>query len=198
MRRPVSLLLFCLLLILSAASAAEDMRDHPVWSLHELMQEMATIETRSNRFEEVKEMAILDQAITQTGTLHFKAPDKLSKQIPFPVASSFEIQGDQLTIMTAGKPDQQMDLEAYPPLRIFVESLRAVLAGDLDALQRHFATQLQGDRQGWRLSLHPRDRVLARQVERIDIEGHATDINRYGILETNGDRTLTTLTPLSD
>lgn len=198
MRKPVNRLFFCLLLILSTASAEEDMRDHPAWSLHELMQEMATIETRSNRFEEVKELAILDQAITQTGTLHFQAPDRLSKQIPFPVASSFEIQGDQLTIKTAGKPDQQMNLDAYPPLLIFVESLRAVLAGNLQTLQQHFDTQLQGDREVWRLRLHPRDRVLARQVERIDIEGHATDISRYGILETNGDRTLTTLTPLSD
>ena len=186
------------LLLWFTALHAEMPADQTAWSLERLMLDIAAIESRSNRFTESKELAILELTLIQTGILHFQSPDKLDKQILTPVASSFEIDGPRLTIKSAGNPDQVMMLDDNPQLRAFAESLRAVLAGDLPALQRHFHTRLEGSSEHWQLILQPVDKLLARQIKQIEVQGDATEIRQFIVLENGGDRTTTSLEPLSD
>nr|MDJ0807023.1 hypothetical protein [Gammaproteobacteria bacterium] len=46
------------------------------WSLDRLMQSISGIESRTNRFTETKDLAILDISLTQQGRLHFQSPDR--------------------------------------------------------------------------------------------------------------------------
>ncbi len=192
-RLPLLALLLCFTTL-----HAEMAPDQTAWSLERLMLDIAAIESRSNRFTESKELAILELTLIQTGILHFQSPDKLDKQILTPVASSFEIDGPRLTIKSAGNPDQVMMLDDNPQLRAFAESLRAVLAGDLPALQHHFHTRLEGSSEHWQLILQPVDKLLARQIKQIEVQGDATEIRQFIVLENGGDRTTTSLEPLSD
>jgi hypothetical protein len=191
-------LLPSLLLLVSVTVSHAEMPEQGAWSLENLMLDMATIESRTNRFTETKELAILELTLTQTGILHFQSPDRLNKQILSPEASSFEIAGSQLTIKSAGNPDQVMMLDDNPQLRAFSESIRAVLAGDLQALQHHFEIRLEGSSAQWQLFLQPMDKLLAMQIDRIEILGKAKDIRQFIVLENGGDRTITTLEPLRD
>ena len=186
------------LLLLPLMTLQAEMPDQRTWSLENLMQSIASIESRSNRFSESKELAILDLTLTQTGILHFQSPDRLDKRILQPEASSFEIAGSQLTIKSAGNPDQIMMLDDNPQLRAFSESIRAVLAGDLQALQRHFETRLEGSPEHWQLFLAPVDKLLGMQIDHIEVQGEATELKRFIVLEHGGDRTTTTLEPLRD
>lgn len=186
------------LLLVSVAVSHAEVHEQGVWSLENLMLDIATIESRSNRFTESKELAILELTLTQTGELHFQSPDRLNKQILSPEASSFEIAGSELTIKSAGNPDQVMMLDDNPQLRAFAESIRAVLAGDLQTLQRHFETRLEGSSAQWMLFLQPVDKLLAMQIDRIEIRGEATELRQFIVLENGGDRTVTTLEPLRD
>ncbi|MEN8166498.1 MAG: LolA-related protein [Pseudomonadota bacterium] len=198
MKNPFLRLMLPALLLVSVAVTHADMHEQGAWSLENLMRDIATIESRTNRFTESKELAILELTLTQTGTLHFQSPDRLNKQILSPEASSFEIAGSQLTIKSAGNPDQVMMLDDNPQLRAFAESIRAVLAGDLQALQRHFHTRLEGSSAQWQLFLQPLDNLLAMQIDKIEILGEATDIRQFIVLENGGDRTVTTLEPFRD
>lgn len=168
------------------------------WSLQSLMHTIATVKNRNDHFTETKELAILDLTLTQEGTLHFQAPDRLSKQILTPEPSSFEIAGNQATIKSAGDPDQVISLEDNPQLRAFSESIRAVLAGDLQALQTHFRTKLKGNAEHWELQLEPLDDLLAMQVDHIEVRGEGSNIRQFIVLENGGDRTVTTLEPTRD
>ncbi|MEN8180372.1 MAG: LolA-related protein [Pseudomonadota bacterium] len=190
-------LLFSLLFVSSLAAHA-DMSQQASWSLENLMRSIATIESRTNRFTETKELAILDLTLTQRGTLYFQSPDRLRKQIVSPETSSFEIDGSQVTIKSAGNPDQVVMLDDNPQLRAFSESIRAVLAGDLLALQTHFQTKLEGSSEHWQLFLRPLDNLLAMQINRIEVRGEATEIHQFIVLENGGDRTVTSLEPIRD
>jgi hypothetical protein len=71
--------------------------------------------------------------------------------------------------------------------------MRAVLAGDLQRLQRFFKLRLDGSREEWQLLLIPKQAGMARQVKQVEITGSQLDIIRLLILEQGGDRIITRL-----
>jgi hypothetical protein len=86
-----------------------------------------------------------------------------------------------------------LDLQRYPQIQPFVESIRATLAGDRSALERVFHLEFAGSVARWSLTLTPLNRQLARTVQQVRIEGSRDQLLKVEIRQPDGDRSLMTL-----
>jgi hypothetical protein len=86
-----------------------------------------------------------------------------------------------------------LDLQRYPQIQPFIESIRATLAGDRNALERIFHVDFAGTVQHWSLTLVPLDGRLTRNVKQVQIDGSRDQLLRVEIRQADGDRSLMTL-----
>jgi outer membrane lipoprotein-sorting protein len=166
------------------------------WGLDQLMQALKAQPAARAQFVETKHLAILDSTLEVRGTLEFRAPDYLRRQQTQPQQQSFEVQGQTVTLERPGQAPRQISLADYPPLAGFIDSLRAILAGDRAALERHYRLNLEGDAAAWDLKLTPRPGPLAQHVERLSLQGRHGGLTRIEVREAGGDRTVTELSSL--
>ena len=110
------------------------------------------------------------------------------------ISSVSEVVGDRLTIENRdGKRRRSTWQVSRSPAS--GRGLRAVLAGDLPGLARHYRYRLEGELSAWKLELEPLDKGARRRGRRIDIEGSKVQLSRIAIEEAQGDRTNFVLSP---
>src|SRR5262245_50160772 len=186
-----ALVLLAAVFVHGAAVAA----DSPTWDLARLMQELAAVKTSKGRFVERRYVGILTAPLESSGTLLYVAPDRLEKRTLSPRAESMLLEGDQLTLESEQpKRRRSIRLDDYPAVGVFVESIRATLAGDLTALKRVFDIALEGDERRWRMLLRPGEPKMQELVSEIRISGSRGIIDSIEFLEPNGDRSMMTIT----
>ncbi len=182
------LLLLCLIYSIGLGAEASS------WTIEHLMRTLANVEQRQARFTEIRELSLLQQALTAEGSLSFHRPDSLIKQFDPPNGLRYEINANRLLINKSdGQEEKIIRLDNAPQLQAYVAALQAVLAGDLKRLQTYFELHLEGDPDSWQLMLLPKQPGLARQVVRIEITGAHSGIHQFVILEQGGDRIITRL-----
>lgn len=159
------------------------------------MQALAAVKSSKARFVERKHMAILNAPLESSGTLVYVAPARLEKHTLAPRAESLVLDGDDITI-TSSEPGQRrmLNLQDYPLIRAFVESIRSTLAGDLPTLTRFYEVELAGSERKWRLTLKPGEPGMQEVVREIRISGGSGSISAIETIETNGDRSVMTIT----
>ena len=74
------------------------------------MRSMKAVESSKARFSERKELAILNEPLESSGTLIYRAPDRLEKHTLVPERASMVLEGDRLARMaqaarSLGRPD---------------------------------------------------------------------------------------------
>ena len=143
-------------------------------------------------FVELKYVAILDRPVESSGELLYDAPDRLEKRTVKPRPESLVLEGGVISAQR-GRHRYVLDLQQYPQIVPFIESIRATLAGDRPALERVFNVGFEGSFEHWTLGLVPRDTKLAATVRRIRIEGETDHIHSVEILEVDGDRSQLTI-----
>jgi hypothetical protein len=164
------------------------------WGVADLMRSLQAVESSKARFSERKELAILNEPLESSGTLVYRAPDRLEKHTVAPERSSLVLEGDRLVLENAERGGRRsFALREHPVIWAFVESIRSTLAGDLPTLRRFYSVELEGSEPGWRLVLRPREPAMKDVVEEIRIGGSGTWISRIEILEAGGDRSVTTI-----
>ncbi|MCG7965217.1 MAG: outer membrane lipoprotein carrier protein LolA [Candidatus Thiodiazotropha taylori] len=188
-----SLSLILLLFSLSLTAAA----DEPRWSLDYLMDQWQASGERQARFTETRQLALLDQPIEQQGTLLFQPPDRLVRTLAPPSNAKYEIEGNRLTLWR-NQQQQVVLLDNIPELLAFSASFRSVLSGDRETLERYFSPELTGNRDAWSLNLTPKEAALGSKIKRIEITGTALQIERYLVIESNGDQIITQLMPIGE
>lgn len=187
-RRPALLFAAAMLLTASAVDAAE-------WGVRDLMQELAQVKSTRARFVERKDIAILNAPLESSGTLLYTAPDKLEKHTLAPRAESLILDRDRLTLESKARNQRRtFALREHPEIGAFVESIRSTLAGDLATLSRYYQVALDGAQGRWRLTLKPTEPTMQRVVSEIRFEGSGSSIGSIEITETNGDRSVMTIT----
>ena len=160
----------------------------------ELMQSLANVPSSRARFIETRHSAMLKKPLVLTGRLVYRRPDRLEKHVQSPFVESITIEGTRVSITRAGADsDRMFTLPATGPAQALIESLRATLAGDLPALERHFAIAVSGTQGDWTMSLTPRDAALGAVVLRVDFAGKDNRVQRIEVLEAGGDRSVTTI-----
>jgi len=184
------LLLALLVLCISPPACAD-------FSLEMLLEQFSRTSSADARFREEKRLALLEAPLVVEGTLSYRAPDYLRKEVQQPEHSLFEISGDSLHIET-GSEQRTISLDSHPLIRTFAESWRAVLAGNGATLEQHFETELTGTFEDWTLRLLPRDKQARAYISAIIIRGSSSHIHSTETLEASGDTTLMTITPEDD
>lgn len=179
------LLLALLVLLFSPPATAE-------LSLDLLMEQFSRTSSAEARFREEKQLALLQTPLVVEGTLSYRAPDYLRKEVVRPEHSLFEIRGESLYIQT-GNQQRTLSLDSHPLIRVFAESYRAVLSGNGKTLEQHFETRLSGTLEDWALRLQPRDKQARNYLEAVTISGSGGHIQTVEMLETSGDGTLMTI-----
>lgn len=115
-------------------------------------------------------------------------------QVQQPFASVLRVTPDTLqSVQADGQVDFQLKAQQEPALRAINSMLFAVMAADVAVLPQHFDIQgsLQG-KDGWRLTLVPRDRMLAQWLQRIDLQGERF-VREVRLQEAQGDSSLIVL-----
>jgi hypothetical protein len=143
-------------------------------------------------FIEQQFLAVLNHPVESSGELRYDAPDHLEKRTVLPRTETMVLAGGVLTV-ERGARRRKMDLQRYPQIQPFVESIRATLAGDRSALERIFHLEFAGSVQRWSLTLVPLDPQLARIVKQVQIDGSRDQLSRIEIRQADGDRSLMTL-----
>jgi hypothetical protein len=166
------------------------------WSVADLFATIAKDRPGRATFHERKFIALLDRPVESTGELTFTPPDRLEKRTVTPRPERVTVDAERVTLERGGKR-HTLGLRENPGVAVLVESIRATLAGDLDALTRAYTVALEGTPARWRLRLRPLDPAAAQLVERIDIAGENARVRTVEILLADGDRSVMSVTPVA-
>ena len=143
-------------------------------------------------FIEQNFIAMLKRPVESSGEMRYDAPDRLEKRTLAPRVETLLLAGGVLTIERGGRA-RVLDLNRYPQIAPFVESIRATLAGDRGALEKIFRVDFAGSLQRWTLTLMPLDPKLEHTVKQVRIDGARDQLLKVEILQADGDRSLMTL-----
>jgi outer membrane lipoprotein-sorting protein len=164
------------------------------FSLPALMQGLAEVPAAEARFTEVRRMQMLRVPLEVQGTLRYVRPDRLERHVQSPYEETILIEGNRVSVDNPARGEHRSyALASLPAAYAMVESLRATLAGDLAALERHYYLKLTGGREAWTLSLTPRDPGVADMLAEVRLQGSAARIMRIEFNEAAGDRTIMTI-----
>ena len=176
------LLALALLLVAVIGHAAE-------WDIDQLMRSLAQTHSSHARFVEKKTIAMLDQPVESSGELFYSAPDYLEKRTLKPKPESMILDHGTLVI-ERGRQKHQLQLQDYPELAAFIDSIRGTLAGDRKALERNYRLSLDGSAERWTLQLLPTDEKMQSVVKRIRIAGVRDTVRSIEITQSDGDSSL--------
>jgi hypothetical protein len=164
--------------------------------LDDVMRLLAMHQHGRVEFIEQQFLAVLNHPIESSGELRYDAPDRLEKRTLKPRAETLLLSGDVLTVERAHSR-RVMDLHTYPQVQPFVESIRATLAGDRNALERLFRLEFVGGVARWTLTLVPLESKVKQSVSQVRIDGARDQLLKVEIRQPDGDRSLMTLRPLA-
>jgi hypothetical protein len=187
MRRSLPLWILALCLIGGELAAADNNID-----LNEVMRLLAMRQHGRVDFVEQHFLNVLKRPTESSGILRYDAPDHLEKRTLEPRAESLLLSGEELTI-ERGHSKRVVDLQAYPQVQPFVESIRATLAGDRSSLERIFHLDFAGSVGRWTLTLIPLDSKVKQFASQVRIDGMRDQLLKVEVRQPDGDRSLMTL-----
>lgn len=182
-KRLLALHFLCIATVLSGRSQAAD------FNIDQLMRSLPQANSGRANFVETKFIAMLKQPVVSKGILIFRLPDRLEKLTVKPDPESMRVSGNEMTLERGGQK-YILQLQNYPELAGFIDSMRGTLAGDRAALDRSFSLDLEGNIRLWTLVLFPKDST---KIEEIRITGGAATVKSILVIQTDGDRSLMTI-----
>jgi outer membrane lipoprotein-sorting protein len=187
----VGLLLVCLLAAGKGGAAAPSPPLSPSFSISELMKLLGSVESAKARFVETRHSALLKSPLVLEGTLAYRRPDRVEKHVQSPYDERITVEAGRLTMENrTHNRKKTLSVSGAPGLAALIESIRATRAGDLAALQRHYALQVEGSREQWTLTLKPLDAQVAAYVSQLTLTGSEARITRIVVEEAGGDRSV--------
>ncbi|MDD4929312.1 MAG: outer membrane lipoprotein carrier protein LolA [Gallionella sp.] len=159
------------------------------WDIDQLMHRLAQTRADHASFVEKKFIAMLDKPVESSGELFYSAPDRLEKRTLKPRPESMTVEGGAL-IIERGRQKHRLQLQDYPELAAFIDSIRGTLAGDRHALERNYRLSLEGTVERWTLQLLPVEIKMQAVVKRIRIAGEDNAVRSIEIIQADGDSSL--------
>lgn len=162
------------------------------WDIDRLMQTLAQNTVSRATFVEKKQIAMLDAPVVSSGELLFTAPDRLERRTLKPRPETMVLEGGTLT-MTRGERRMVLNVKDQPAVGALIESIRATLAGDRAALERHYHLKLDGTPARWSLTLTPREARTRALVLEIRIDGEQAEVRTVEVEQSDRDRSVMTI-----
>ena len=161
------------------------------WDVDTLMMQLAEVKHSQARFVERKYLKVLKAPLELSGTLTYTRPGRLEKRTLKPKLEILTVVDDQLTLESPARNERRvLKLRDYPPLWGFVESIRATLGGDIEALERFYRVELEGGPAKWQLYLAPREGKMNEVISLIRIDGSRARVESIEVQEVRGDRSV--------
>jgi hypothetical protein len=161
-------------------------------TLDQVMATLRTVRHVDARYTEHRTLHVLRTPIETRGALRFDAPAHLEKATDPAADGTAErltIDADRLTIdRGTGGSAMVLSLREHPEIGVLVESIRATLSGDGDALQRIFDVTPSGTISHWQLVLQPRDPAQHVLLQWMRVSGYAERITEIETADREGDR----------
>ena len=145
--------------------------DPPGSGVDALLAILAREPPQTIEFTEVRTSALLEGELVVTGTLEYSGPGKLSRIVIAPYAERTDIDGDEVRIQRANRPERRFSLRRAPELGGLLTGFTAILGGDRQALEREFEVSYVGGASAWQLTLTPHSRRAQERVANIRIRG---------------------------
>ena len=154
-----------------------------------LMRLLAESPSAQVPYVERKYSELLTGPVESSGTLVYRRPDIVEKNVTAPRPESYRIAGQELRVTRGGK-ERRIALASEPLLAAFAASLRGVLSGDAALLAHHYRLALAGTESDWKLEMTPLEDEVLRYVERIVVSGRAGRVAQIEVREASGDRSV--------
>jgi hypothetical protein len=138
---------------------------------------------------------MLQKPVQSSGELFYRAPDFLEKRTLKPNAESMVLEGNTL-ILQRGSKKRTVQLQSYPEIAAFIDSIRGTLAGDLQALEKNYDMAVEGDSASWKLLLVPKEDKMKKVVKQIHISGANNELRTIEINQADGDSSIMTIQTL--
>jgi hypothetical protein len=181
---------------LACAARRADRAPAHALTLDEIAATLRAVDASRARFVEIRTIAALGTPIERRGTLSYARPGRLEMNVESPVAERMTIADGRMTVESRGTT-RVVDLTRQEPLLAWIEGIRSTLAGDEATLRRYFEPTVAGTLDRWTLALVPRDARLRSLVARVTIAGERDRVRTIEVDEVSGDRSVTTIVPLS-
>lgn len=165
------------------------------WGVAQLFATLAKNQPGRATFQEKRFVSLLDRPVESSGELSFTPPDTMEKRTLAPRREVVRVDRERVSLEREGRK-VSLGLRENPAVAVLVESIRATLAGDLDAVVKTYSAALEGTPAKWRLTLRPLDPAAAQIVQRVDISGAESRVTTVEIQQADGDRSVMTVTPI--
>jgi outer membrane lipoprotein-sorting protein len=163
-------------------------------ALRARLADFAAMPGLSARFREEKHMTLLVDPIVSHGDIAFAPPDRLRRHVTDPVESLMLIRDGEMVIRDP-EGTRRIDLASQPMVKIFVDGIMRLLAGDLDGLRSHYRMRFDpgdgGPAAQWSLRLEPTVSPLDGVIASLSFTGRGRALSELIVVETSGDETRT-------
>jgi hypothetical protein len=164
--------------------------------LADVLSPLASVERSDATFEETRHIAALTAPVVRRGSLHYARPATLEMIVETPIRERVRVSGKSLKI-EGPNGTRDIRLAEAPIVAAWIESVRATLAGDANALGRYFIVRTSGDSSRWMLTMTPLDAELSSVVSSVTISGAGPQITQIEVDESSGDRSITVVAPIA-
>lgn len=166
------------------------------WNAEVLMHEFSRVEEATLEFTEVKKSIFLVIDTELKGTITYRAPDFLEKIIETPYYERLLLDGDTMLLektSSIGQNEPHLIKQVYSVnsneiLKSVVEGFQFMMSGNYDELSMKYSFDFSGKREDWQLTLTPKTEEILRLIEKIDLSGQDTRIQKIVTFQPDGDK----------
>jgi hypothetical protein len=162
--------------------------------LEALLAEFAAIPGLAARFREERHLAVLHEPLVSSGALYLAPPDGMLRRVDDPVASAVLVEGSRLVFRSSGNR-RTLDLDNNPAVRVYIDTFRLLLAGDIEALREIYRIEFEAGEDSaervWLIRLRPLHSPLAEAIASVEIAGRGRTLGEFRLKKVRGDETVT-------
>jgi len=140
------------------------------------------------RFDQTKQLVGLKKPVKSSGRFCIVADKGVLWRSERPFANTIKLTRDEIVQLQGERVAMRLETKKEPTVRMINSVLFALLAGDLDQLEKLFEIDGDVNHQSWHVTLKPRTPALARAIGAITLDG-AEYVKNIAIDESSGDRT---------
>ncbi|MDE2224590.1 MAG: outer membrane lipoprotein carrier protein LolA [Xanthomonadaceae bacterium] len=156
-----------------------------------LLAGMAKAPPVSTPFVLVSYRGVLDRPLVVSGNLRWLGGDNMERDIAKPFRETAKIADGTITVQRGNGEVQRIPLARAPQTNAMLAGFRALLGGDVSALQKDFTLAAQGSEARWVITLTPRTDSIKRQVASLVIDGRNHEPRCLTMMDANGDSSIT-------
>ncbi|WP_220480986.1 LolA-related protein [Marilutibacter penaei] len=138
-------------------------------------------------FLELRGSAMLQAPLRVVGEYRRLEGDALVRDVLQPYRETTTITDDEVVIERAGRTARRFPMSRAPELAGLRSGFGALLKGDRATLERHYEVAVDGPRNGWVLTLVPRDAALAARLHEVVLRGRGAELRCIETWPAGGD-----------